>query len=553
MQRTSTLSFSLLVSLGLLTGCYIDIGLSRGDSPTDATDEDDVASDDDDAASDDDDASTLSYPIVDTAQSTCYDTADTIACPSATDHNHGQDAQYAGFQPFYVDNGDGTVSDLVTGLMWQQDPGAKMTWDAAVAGAESSSLGGYTDWRLPTIKEQYSLIQFDGTDPSTCANNPQCNPVPFIDGVFAFQYGDESAGERMIDAQYATSSLYEGAQDLMFGVNFADGRIKGYGTDPMPGQTEDKTFFVMYVRGNSEYGVNDFEDNGDGTVSDLATGLTWLQDDSGGLDGAAGFLDWPEALAWAEDLEFAGHDDWRLPNAKELQSIVDYTRAPSATNSAAIDPIFDATEIIDEDGGDNYGFYWTSTTHAAEDGSGGSGAYMVFGEGLGWMQPPGGGDYNLIDIHGAGCQRSDPKVGDPTDWPYGHGPQGDVIRIYNLVRPVRDAVMAGAPGDDDDTVGDDDDTVGDDDDTVGDDDDDLGDDDDSVGDDDDSVGDDDDAVGDDDDGPNMPPQEAINACSGSNEGDSCQFVGAQGQTVVGTCLTVVNVLACVPEGGPPPQ
>ena len=44
-----------------------------------------------------------------------------------------------------------------------------------------------------------------------------------------------------------------------------------------------------------------------------------------------------------------------------------------------------------------------------------------------------------MDVHGAGCQRSDPKVGDPANYPYGHGPQGDVIRIYNYVRCVRDA------------------------------------------------------------------------------------------------------------------
>jgi len=43
-----------------------------------------------------------------------------------------------------------------------------------------------------------------------------------------------------------------------------------------------------------------------------------------------------------------------------------------------------------------------------------------------------------MDVHGAGSQRSDPKTGDPNDYPYGHGPQGDVIRIYNYVRSVRD-------------------------------------------------------------------------------------------------------------------
>ena len=44
-----------------------------------------------------------------------------------------------------------------------------------------------------------------------------------------------------------------------------------------------------------------------------------------------------------------------------------------------------------------------------------------------------------MDVHGAGAQRSDPKSGDPADWPTGHGPQGDAIRIYNYVQLVRDA------------------------------------------------------------------------------------------------------------------
>lgn len=45
----------------------------------------------------------------------------------------------------------------------------------------------------------------------------------------------------------------------------------------------------------------------------------------------------------------------------------------------------------------------------------------------------------LQEVHGAEAQRSDPKHGDPSQYPHGHGPQGDVIRIYNLVRCVRDA------------------------------------------------------------------------------------------------------------------
>ena len=45
--------------------------------------------------------------------------------------------------------------------------------------------------------------------------------------------------------------------------------------------------------------------------------------------------------------------------------------------------------------------------------------------------------YELLDVHGAGAQRSDPKAGNPDDYPYGRGPQGDVVRINNYVRCVR--------------------------------------------------------------------------------------------------------------------
>ncbi len=62
--------------------------------------------------------------------------------------------------------------------------------------------------------------------------------------------------------------------------------------------------------------------------------------------------------------------------------------------------------------------------------------YIAFGKALGWMQTL-GGDYKLFNVHGAGAQRSDPKTGDPDDYPYGRGPQGDVVRICNFVRLVR--------------------------------------------------------------------------------------------------------------------
>jgi hypothetical protein len=227
--------------------------------------------------------------------------------------------------------------------------------------------------------------------------------------------------------------------ETMFGVNFADGRIKGYpaASGGRPGRRE-KGYYVFYVRGNPKYGENDFHDNDDGTITDRATGLTWAKFDSGHLkagENKDGKLNWQQALLWCENLEYAGHSDWRLPNVKELQSIVDYTRSPDTTQSAAIDPVFSVTPIRDAHGEVNYPFYWSSTTHKRM-GGGEAACYVAFGRSQGWM-PGFGGQYDLLDVHGAGSQRSDPKAGDPSQFPRGRGPQGDVIEIYNMVRPVR--------------------------------------------------------------------------------------------------------------------
>jgi hypothetical protein len=323
------------------------------------------------------------FIIVDTGQEAFYDNHGKINEPQPGDAFYGQDAHYQGTQPSYVDNGDGTVTDLNTGLMWQQIPGDKLTWADAVAGADSCSLAGYDDWRLPTIKELYSLIDFNGITGMSVDTS-----VPYIDThYFDFEYGDTRAGERHIDAQYWSSTEYVGTtmngDATVFGVNFADGRIKGYPRDTGPGGLPMRQF-VRYVRGNPDYGLNDFIDNGDGTIIDHATGLMWSQDDSG--EG----MNWEDALAWVQQMNeenYLGYNDWRLPNAKELQSVVDYTRAPATTNSAAIDPIFSVTSIIDEGGETNYPFFWTGTTHldGPPDVRGTFAVYIAFGEALGYM------------------------------------------------------------------------------------------------------------------------------------------------------------------------
>ena len=385
-------------------------------------------------------AAPVTFPIVDTGQTPCYDSRGPIPAPAACKPFYGQDAQYNGRTPSYTDNKDGTVTDNVTGLVWQQAVSPKMTWDEAVAGAAAFRLAGRSDWRLPTIKELYSLILFVGTDPPPQSQSSQ-GLRPFLDtDAFAFRYGDLDAGERIIDAQYWSATRYVSTtmngNPTAFGVNFADGRIKGYPIGPVgpPGRQTVKKAFVRYVRGNAEYGKNVFVDNKDGTVTDTATGLMWTREDSGSP------MDWEHALQYAEGLKVAGHEDWRLPNAKELQSIVDYTRAPRTHQSPAIDPVFITTRIKDEGGGTNYPCYWTGTTHSPDRHGAGFAVCVAFGEALGFMHmPPWSDETRLLDVHGAGAQRCDLKAGDPASLPRGMGPQGDVMRIYNHVRCVRDA------------------------------------------------------------------------------------------------------------------
>ncbi len=375
-------------------------------------------------------AAPVPYPIVDTGQTAFYGERSEIRRPASPGSDYyGQDAQFAGRQPAYRDNGDGTITDLNTGLEWVKARGEKVTWREAMAGATTCRAGGHSDWRMPTIKELYSLMDFNGH-----SGRDERDSRPYLDTRYVdFAYGDTGAGERIIDCQDWSSTEYVettmNGNPTVFGVNFADGRIKGYPrvVHRREGRSEHK-LYVRYVRGNPAYGKNDFRDNRDGTVTDRATGLMWSQEDSGGG------MNWEKALAWVQEKNrqrYLGYNDWRLPDAKELQSIVDYTRP-----APAIDPVFRITKL--EDG--EYPFFWTGTTHleGPPDRRGAAAVYIAFGRGLGWMQfPPGRGERELMDVHGAGAQRSDPKTGNPDAYPHGRGPQGDVIRINNFIRLVR--------------------------------------------------------------------------------------------------------------------
>ncbi|WP_281170213.1 DUF1566 domain-containing protein [Psychromonas aquimarina] len=140
------------------------------------------------------------------------------------------------------------------------------------------------------------------------------------------------------------------------------------------------------------------------------------------------------------------YEDWRLPNAKELHTVLDYSRSPDTSSSAAVDPLFNATSFVNEEGVTDWGYYWTSTTHVDNNGEGRSAAYVSFGRALGYMNS------TVMDVHGAGAQRSNSKS-NVADEPgaqtvsgvngifYSKGPQGDILRLDNKVRCVRNITI----------------------------------------------------------------------------------------------------------------
>ena len=359
-----------------------------------------------------------SCPIVDTAQGLCYNNSEQIAPPAEGEPFYGQDAQYTGNVPSYTDNGDGTITDNVTGLVWTQELSEySMPWSEAEGYAESLTTGGITDWRVPTLKELWSIRDFS-------------QGWPWLDTDYFHLVGDgrEGAQQHTWSSNYYLVDTEESKDNIAFVVNDWTGHIKA-----MDGKR-----FVRCVSGKP-YGINSFVANADGTVTDEASGLMWAQDDSGIS------MNWEDALAYAENSHYAGYDDWRLPNVKELQSIVDYSGVFPAIDTS----VFNISRITNEAGNADYPYFWTSTTNpyidareAEEQAKLGVAPgywyawYVAFGYAVG---------LDGEDLHGAGAVRFDTKVEGGSD-----GPDGE--RYYNYVRLVRGGDVKKTPEGDPSTV-----------------------------------------------------------------------------------------------------
>ena len=248
--------------------------------------------------------------IPDTGQTTSYTTT------------FGEDNDYSINVPSYTNNGNGTITDNVTGLLWQQVDGGEMTIESATMYCDNLVLGGFSDWRLPSPMESFSILNHQN-------NNPAMNTAFFTASL----------------ADYWWTNTYQAGDNSKVWCTNAGGGIGNKPKSETISAGGTKKFHVRAVRNSSipMTIANHFTDNGNGTITDNLTQLIWQKNPN------ITAQTWDSALAYAENLSLASATDWRLPNIKELQSLND----DSVTNPSANTTFFPSIGIHN---------YWSSTS-----------------------------------------------------------------------------------------------------------------------------------------------------------------------------------------------
>jgi hypothetical protein len=220
--------------------------------------------------------------------------------------------------PRFTDNGDGTVTDNLTGLMWTRDANmaGEKTWSEAISYCNNLNYAGYTDWRLPNKKELRSLVDYSRYNPALPKNHPFTNmhSTPYWSSTTETSYTynafvvDMEVGDMLPSNKPSSWCVWPV-------------RAGGGGKVQLP-KTGQTTSYATGDDGDLQKGVTwpspRFTDNGDGTVTDNLTGLMWTRDAN-----MAGGMTWSDAIDYCNNLNYAGYTDWRLPNINELESLID--------------------------------------------------------------------------------------------------------------------------------------------------------------------------------------------------------------------------------------
>lgn len=305
----------------------------------------------------------FSGAVPDTGLTLCYHEDGTqISCPSSGEPFYGQDANYLINQPSYTkldENGNelsddavvwAMVRDNVTGLVWEakqsynqvadyenpHDLDNTYTWydsdpstNGGAAGTpgngtdtedfiyllNSAGFGGFSDWRMPNLLELRSIEIYSNVHP---AITKKFFPLPHT--TFEYWSSESRAG---IPVQAWSLDFYDG--------------------NTIPSYFKSRYLSTLAVHGKTHGTIPNLVENGDGTITNTATGLMWQQ------ASAPGTHTWAQGLSYCESLSLGGHSDWRLPNIKELASLADLSKSGPTINA----DYFPDTQPT---------YYWSSTT-----------------------------------------------------------------------------------------------------------------------------------------------------------------------------------------------
>ena len=226
----------------------------------------------------------------------------------------------------FTDNGDGTITDNYTNLIWQkEDDELVKNWATAGSYCTVLDLAG-TGWRLPSIKELQSIVSYQHVN-------------PLIDPTF---FPNTKA-----DYYWTSDDLY---------LDPSGAWIVGFGQGNIGAPNVTFTYYVRCVKDGVDpmvWYTTDFTDMTTDVVSHASTGLMWQKSDDPSTD------TWAGAATYCGGLNIGGFNDWRLPNLNELISIVDY----GAKNPAINQTYFQDTDYVVDSALNQY---WSSTTNPGD-------------------------------------------------------------------------------------------------------------------------------------------------------------------------------------------
>jgi quinol monooxygenase YgiN len=286
---------------------------------------------------------TTSVRLLKTGQKRCWDSSGTPTDCEDT----GQDANFQAGAPLpyprFTDNGDGTVTDNLTGLVWLKNANLfdEVTRDQALEYARNLASGSYGlsddsqpgDWRLPNVNELESLLDLNNSSgPALPHGHPFTNLQPAnywsSTSVAAFPalgwYVALAVGPPVFDLKFNYMRMWPVRGESEIVPRTGQGQCYSPFGEPIDceGTGQDGE-----VRAGAPWPDPRFTDNGDGTVTDNLTGLVWLKDGN-----AFGTRTWHQALEDCRSLhngkcgltDGSQPGDWRLPNINELRSLEDY-------------------------------------------------------------------------------------------------------------------------------------------------------------------------------------------------------------------------------------